>query len=206
MKSHWFYTLFLALVPVAFAAVDYTDRVNVFLGTNSAAQCSPAAIRPFGMVSPGPLNSPHVPCGYENHKQDLIGFNHTHLQGTGCGSYGLVVILPTTGNQELGTTVYCPPESQSAEPGYYKAILDEMGITAEMTCTKRVALHRYTFPQSDSARILVDLSEGTHWARHRPGSMQGDSVKSTLRHLPAPRTRLPGVSIRSISICNSASR
>ena len=166
--------LCLALAQVATASVDYTERVNVFLGTNSAAQCSPAAIRPFGMVSPGPLNSPHEPCGYANRKHDLFGFNHTHLQGTGCGSYGLIVLLPTTGNQELGTTVKCPPQQQFAEPGYYKAELEATGITAEMTCTKRVALHRYTFPESDSARVLIDLSRGVHWARHRPGSMQGE--------------------------------
>ena len=162
------------LAGMLHAKVDYTESVNVFLGSNSSAQCSPAAIRPFGMISPGPLNSPRSPCGYQNRINDLIGFNHTHLQGTGCGSYGLIVLLPTTGNKELGTTVKCPPEQQSGAPGYYKAVLDEMGITAEMTCTKRVALHRYTFPESDSARVLVDLSRGIHWAGHRPGSMKGE--------------------------------
>ena len=174
MKSKLLSIVFLALVQGAFASVDYTDRVNLFLGTNSSAQCSPAAIRPFGMVSPGPFNSPHVPCGYQNRKQDLRGFNHTHLQGTGCGSYGLIVLLPTTGDHDLGATVKCGPEHQSAEPGYYKAVLGDMGITAEMTCTKRVALHRYTFPESDSARVLVDLSQGIHWAGHRPGAMKGE--------------------------------
>jgi len=154
-------------------AEEYTDRVNVFLGSNSSAQCSPAAIRPFGMISPGPLNQTNAPCGYSNRIKDLIGFNHTHLQGTGCGSYGLVVMLPTTGNKELGTTVRVPASQQWAEPGYYKAVIEEMKITAEMTCTKRAAIHRYTFPKSDSARVLVDLSKGVHWARHKPGSMKG---------------------------------
>jgi predicted alpha-1,2-mannosidase len=154
-------------------AGTYTDKVNVFLGSNSSAQCSPAAIRPFGMISPGPLNQTNTPCGYGNRIQDLIGFNHTHLQGTGCGSYGLLVLLPTTGNRALGTTVKVPPNQQWAEPGYYKAAIEEMDITAEMTCTKRAVIHRYTFPESDSARVLVDLSKGIHWAGHRPGSMNG---------------------------------
>jgi predicted alpha-1,2-mannosidase len=155
------------------AEENYTDRVNVFLGTASSAQCSPAAIRPFGMISPGPLNRVNAPCGYNNNIKDLIGFNHTHLQGTGCGSYGLVVLLPTTGNKALGTTVKVPANRQSGEPGYYTAIIDEMGITAEMTCTKRAAIHRYTFPASDSARVLVDLSQGIQWAGHKPGTMKG---------------------------------
>ena len=95
---------FLAMHTVQ-AGTDYTKKVNVFLGSNSSARCSPAAIRPFGMISPGPMNVPGAPCGYQNRVKQLIGFNHTHLQGTGCGSYGLLVLLPTTGNQELGTTV-----------------------------------------------------------------------------------------------------
>ena len=169
----------LALITIALlatqmvAATDYTERVNLFLGTASSAQTSPAAIRPFGMISPGPFNQPKAPCGYNNRIKELIGFNHTHLQGTGCGSYGLVVMLPTTGNQELGTKVIVPAEKQWAQPGYYKAVIDEMGITAEMTCTKRAAIHRYAFPESDSARVSVDLSQGINWAGHKPGSMDG---------------------------------
>lgn len=169
----------LALIAIALlatqmvAATDYTERVNLFLGTASSAQTSPAAIRPFGMISPGPFNQPKAPCGYNNRIKELIGFNHTHLQGTGCGSYGLVVMLPTTGNQELGTKVIVPAEKQWAQPGYYKAVIDEMGITAEMTCTKRAAIHRYAFPESDSARVSVDLSQGINWAGHKPGSMDG---------------------------------
>jgi len=151
----------------------YTDRVNLFLGANSSAQCSPAAIRPFGMISPGPFNQPKTPCGYAMRVNELIGFNHTHLQGTGCGSYGVLVMLPTTGNTELGTTVEVPSNKQSAEPGYYKAEIAGMKITAEMTATKRAAIHRYTFPKSDSARVLIDLSKGVLWADKKPGEIKG---------------------------------
>ena len=151
----------------------YTDRVNLFLGTNSSAQCSPAAIRPFGMISPGPLNQPKAPSGYAMRVNKLIGFNHTHLQGTGCGSYGVLVLLPTTGNKELGTTVEVPSSKQSAEPGYFKADIAAMKITAEMTATKRSAIHRYTFPKSDSARVLIDLSKGIFWADKKPGEIKG---------------------------------
>lgn len=140
-----------------------TDRVNLFLGSDSSAQCIPAAIRPFGMISPGPFNNPRAPCGYQMRRTELIGFNHTHLQGTGCGSYGVLVLLPTTGNKELGTTVQVPATKQAAAPGYYRAIMEEMGITAEMTATKRAAIHRYLFPSSDSARILIDTSKGILW-------------------------------------------
>ena len=156
-----------------------TDLVNVFLGTASSAQCSPAAIRPFGMISPGPFNRLKAPCGYNMKASELMGFNHTHLQGTGCGSYGVLVLLPTTGNKELGTTVDVPAHRQSAEPGYYKAIIDEMKITAEMTATRRAAIHRYTFPKSNSVRILIDTSKGVLWTGK--GDIRGviEQVNST---------------------------
>jgi len=152
---------------------QYTDRVNIFLGTNSSAQCTPAAIRPFGMISPGPFNQPKAPSGYAMRVKEMIGFNHTHLQGTGCGSYGVLVLLPTTGNKELGTTVEVPSSKQSAEPGYYKADIAAMGITAEMTATKRAAIHRYTFQKSDSARVLIDLNQGVFWSDQKPGKIKG---------------------------------
>lgn len=153
----------LICTQFASAKIDYTKKVNIFLGTNSSAQCSPAAIRPFGMISPGPFNSKTSPCGYQSRFENLIGFNHTHLQGTGCGSYGILVLLPTIGNKELGTTVKSPITNQSATPGYYKTILNNennLNITAEMTCTKRAAIHRYTFPQSESSQVLIDLAQG----------------------------------------------
>jgi len=143
-------------------AKDYTKNVNVFMGSNSSAQCNPAAIRPFGMISPGPFNW-DCPSGYQSRGEELRGFNHTHLQGTGCGSYGVVLVLPTVGNKEMGTRVKCPRQNQSAEPGYYSAKIQDMDIKAEMTATKRSAIHRYTFPQSNTARILIDTSQGVRY-------------------------------------------
>ncbi len=137
-----------------------SERVNVFLGSASSAQCSPAAIRPFGMISPGPFNAPHVPCGYNNNVEELIGFNHTHLQGTGCGSYGVLVLLPVAGEKELGAKVPLAKKQQSGEPGYFMAELGQSGIVAEMTCAKRAAIHRYTYPRAEEGRVLIDLGQG----------------------------------------------
>lgn len=62
------------------------NMVNVFLGSDPSDQCSSAAIRPCGMILPGPFNRPEAPCGYSQRVESLIGFNHTHTQGTRCGS------------------------------------------------------------------------------------------------------------------------
>ena len=142
------------------SGAEPVDSVNVFLGSDSSAQCSPAAIRPFGMISPGPFNLPSTPCGYAHRVKTLLGFNHTHLQGTGCGSYGVITLLPVSSAKELGTAVKSSPEKRSGEPGYFKAELDDEGVTAEMTCTKRAAIHRYNFPEgAKTRRVLLDLSQ-----------------------------------------------
>jgi putative alpha-1,2-mannosidase len=59
-------------------------------------------------------------------------------------------------------------KNQVAEPGYYKVLLDDYGITAELTATKRVGFHRYTFPKSDQAHIILDI-----------GNKQGESSDVT---------------------------
>ena len=46
---------------------------------------------------------------------------------------------------------------ESASPGYYSVQLKDYNIKAELTSTKRVALHRYTFPETDNACIIIDL-------------------------------------------------
>ena len=47
--------------------------------------------------------------------------------------------------------------NEKAEPGYYSVMLDDDGILAEMTATKRVGFHRYTFPQRRQVNVILDL-------------------------------------------------
>lgn len=50
--------------------------------------------------------------------------------------------------------------NETAQPGYYRVALDRYGVLAELTATARVGVHRYTFPASDEAHLLVDLVHG----------------------------------------------
>ena len=65
-----------------------------------------------------------------------------------------------------------------AEPGYYSVPLQRYGILAEMTATNRVGVHRYTFPASDSAAIVIDLQNGGCWDKPTGTEMkaEGDSM------------------------------
>ena len=55
-------------------------------------------------------------------------------------------------------------ENEVAQPGYYKVKLDDYEVTAELTSTPRVAIHRYTFPESSNAHLIFDI-----------GNRQGES-------------------------------
>ena len=107
-------------------------------------------------------------AGYHYSDDIIYGFSHTHLSGTGIPDGCDILFMPTVGEPLL----YAKPGDKSvngyasrfshadekAEPGYYSVKLDDDGILAEMTATKRAGFHRYTFSRpSDEARILLDL-------------------------------------------------
>jgi len=47
--------------------------------------------------------------------------------------------------------------TEKASPGYYKVNLDSYNIEAEFTASERVGYHKYTFPASEEAHIILDL-------------------------------------------------
>ena len=62
----------------------------------------------------------------------------------------------TEEDPQSGMWSYADRTREIAKPGYYSVPLTRYGITAEMTATNRVGLHRYTFPQSEEAGIVID--------------------------------------------------
>lgn len=154
-------------------AEDFTQYVDPFIGTAYTGHTYPGATTPFGMVqvSPDTGNTGWQFCsGYHESSHSIIGFSHTHLSGTGCPDMGDVLLMPTVENESFvagedantaaGYRSAFRTETEEAKPGYYKVELDDYQIKAELTATPRAALHRYTFPQSDRASILIDLSHG----------------------------------------------
>lgn len=149
---------------------DYTDFVNPFIGTGGHGHTFPGVVVPNGMIQPSPdtrIYQWDACSGYYHEDTSINGFSHTHLSGTGCGDYGDVLIMPTVGKQEyhaMGTEsqqmAYASAfshENEVAEPGYYSVVLDRYNVKAELTATKRAAIHRYTFPESAEAGFILDL-------------------------------------------------
>jgi predicted alpha-1,2-mannosidase len=146
---------------------DLASFVNPVAGSLCAGHTTPAAIRPFGMISPGPNTGPLSGMGewkrcsgYYYPDNTIMGFAHTHLLGIGVPSYCCLALMPVTGSAGMRSESAFSHDNETAEPGYYKVKLDTYDILAEMTCTKRAAIHRYTFPASPAPRILIDINQG----------------------------------------------
>jgi predicted alpha-1,2-mannosidase len=173
MKIRGIILFCLAIVIVACdkkASNDYVQFVNPFIGTGGHGHTFPGAVVPNGAIQPSPdtrIDGWDACSGYHYSDSTINGFSHTHLSGTGCCDYGDVLIMPTVGDQKITylgkssqQTAYASNfshEEEEAEPGYYSVFLKTYGIKAELTASKRGALHRYTFPKSNASGMIVDL-------------------------------------------------
>ncbi|WP_294538415.1 GH92 family glycosyl hydrolase [uncultured Bacteroides sp.] len=149
---------------------DYSAHVNPFIGTGGHGHTFPGAVVPHGMIQPSPdtrIDGWDACSGYYYNDSTINGFSHTHVSGTGCCDYGDVLLMPTVGKQTYQTTdsqsqqlPYASAfshENESAEPGYYSVFLDRYQVKAELSASKRGAIHRYTFPASKESGFIIDL-------------------------------------------------
>jgi len=152
---------------------NLTKYVDPFIGTGGHGHTFPGATLPFGMVqlSPDTGTLDWDWCsGFHESDSSVIGFSQTHLSGTGCADYGDILIVPTTGklkftpgsknNPDEGYRSRFKKANEKASPGYYSVIMDDYNIFAELTATLRAGFHRYTFPETGQANILIDLEHG----------------------------------------------
>jgi putative alpha-1,2-mannosidase len=142
---------------------DSTPLVNPFIGTGGHGHTFPGATVPFGMVQLSPdtrLEGWDGSSGYHYSDTTVYGFSHTHLSGTGIPDYCDILFMPTVGLPRLQNTAYRSgfrKANEEASPGYYKTLLDKYNVEAELTATQRAGLHRYTYPATNQANIIIDL-------------------------------------------------
>lgn len=179
-------TTVLNLTVPAQRTLDYVRYVDPLIGTQKMGHTYPGATVPFGSVqlSPDTDQQPHnvggkynkdtykYCAGYQYDDTEIVGFSHTHFSGTGHSDLGDFLVMPTVGELQMDPGKKGEPKSgfrsafshanETAEAGYYKVLLDDDNILAEMTATTRVGMHQYTMPASDNAHIILDLMHGIY--------------------------------------------
>lgn len=157
-----------AATPDRAAAQDYVHNVYPFLGVDWGGNTFVGAAVPFGMVKLGPdmesFDSRPASFGYMSGGR-ILGFSHLHLSGAS-GKYGNILVAPITGPIDLAD-IKSPRTDEVDHPGYYAAKLTRYNIKAELTSTRRVGFHRYTFPASDQSHLTVRID---HCLNKGPGS------------------------------------
>jgi len=159
----------------AYYKTDYTSMVDPFIGTGGHGHTFPGATVPFGMVQISPdtrWENWDGSSGYHYSDKTIMGFSQTHLSGTGAPEYCDVLFMPTVGDVQIlpgdendpktGYRSAFSHTNEHASPGYYSVFLDDDNVKAELTATARSGLHRYTFPASGSANIIIDLKNRDH--------------------------------------------
>jgi predicted alpha-1,2-mannosidase len=120
-----------------------------------------SASRPFGMVNLSPDTEINGDWGggYKYTTDTIKGFSHIHeWQMSG------VSVMPVTRSKEEKTTIFTnfyskfSHETEKITPGYHSVVLDKYQIKAELTSTKRVGFHRYTFPNQEQKSVLFNLN------------------------------------------------
>lgn len=145
--------------------------VDPFIGTGgtpwTCAMLSPAACVPFGSVRLGPdtsfIGGVYITkmntSGYYYEQAHIKGFSHSRLSGTGAEDYCNFRVTPVSGDNEPAVMPYSHSD-EVASPGYYAVYLPTVGCLAEMTADSHTGVHRYTFFDSDDARLYIDVTSG----------------------------------------------
>lgn len=119
---------------------------------------------PFGLVQLGPTEPTRGwdwCSGYYYDDDELIGFGHMHLSGTGIGCLGDVAFLPVKDFKQTSTRF--KHEAEKVHPGYYSVQLTDPNVHVELTATERCGFHRYTFKNGAKAQLALDLSQCIGW-------------------------------------------
>lgn len=154
-----------------------------------------SACRPFGMVnlSPDTRTGGDWENGYLYDDTKIRCFSHIH----GWQLYG-VAVMPFTGEPKgnLGMNAYQSDFShidEEVHPGYHKVLLKTYDITAELTSTLRVGMHRYTFPEDaipgiyfDLGAVLMDSISYCSVKKISPTHLEGYAIMAPTSRRPKP--------------------
>ena len=166
------------------------DYVSTLVGTLSAFELStgntyPATAMPWGMnfwtPQTGKMGDGWT---YTYQANKIRGLKQTHQPSPWINDYGQFALMPTTGKpvfDEEGRASWFSHKAETAKPHHYKVYLADYDVTAELTPTERACLMRFTFPQTDSANVVVDAFDKGSYVRLLPDkrTIVGYSTKNS---------------------------
>lgn len=163
--------------------VDYVDLLigtatfsdDRYMGNNPVRESYygcvvPGPRTPSGLVKLSPVTGfsggYHTRgSGYRHTDTSIMGFTHLNHE---YNLYANILFMPLTGNMQARPGTLDEPNSgyrsskdysaEVAAAGYYSVRLSDYDIRVELTVTDNCGFHRYSFPQSEEAKVLVDLS------------------------------------------------
>lgn len=177
------------LLVVFYECISFAQTVSSYvdplIGTKGMGHTFPGACVPHGMIqlSPDTDTIPHnvngvyqkevysYCSGYQYDDNSIVGFSHTHMNGTGHSDLGDILLMPTVGVIQLNPGIKEDSRSgyrstfehkdEIAKPGYYSVFLKDDSIKAELTATERVGVHRYVYPKGEG-NLIIDLNHGIY--------------------------------------------
>ncbi|MDY3978648.1 MAG: GH92 family glycosyl hydrolase [Tidjanibacter sp.] len=151
------------------AQFEPVDYVSTLVGTESKYELStgntyPAVARPWGMNFWTPQTGTMGDGWAYTYSADKIrGFKQTHQPSPWINDYGSFAIMPVTSGKtfdQKGRASWFSHKTETAKPYYYGVYLADADCTTEITPTRRAAMFRFTFPESDCSYIVVDPFKG----------------------------------------------
>jgi len=139
---------------------DLTSWVNPYIETTRGRYFyfTPGST-PFGMIASAPhtRNKNQWGGGYNYNSSEILGFGQLHgwmLSG--------IEIMPTVGDIDPtqwqdGWKSAFSHDTEIAQPGYYRVLLEDYNIWVEQTTTPRVSMYRFRYTEDTETNILTNL-------------------------------------------------
>lgn len=166
-KSVLFIFVFFTLMAQAVRVnvQNAVDFVQPLMGSDSDHELStgntyPAITMPWGMNFWVPQTG-KMGDGwqYTYAAKKIRGLKQTHQPSPWINDYGQFSLMPIVGKpvfDEEQRASWFSHKAEKATPYYYSVYLADYDVTAELCPTERAALMSFTFPQTDSAHVVVD--------------------------------------------------
>ena len=172
---------------------ELTQYVDPFIGVKGPGSCVIGPQLPFGSINPSPDTPDGHTDGYD-FNSDIRGFSQLHVSGTGgSGKYGQFLLSPQIGINISEDGHDSGKSDEVAKVGYYKVKLNKYNIECEVTPTHHAAIYRFTYPESDSAFLLIDLGHNIPGdIAKRNGVLRGGYADNGLIKIDTARQLITG--------------